>query len=516
VTTLALTPVAQYVRMSTDQQVYSISNQKAAIGEYARLHGFEIIRTYEDPAESGLQLKHRSGLRTLLLDVVGRKVEYKKILVLDVTRWGRFQDVDESAHYEFVCRRAGINVIYCAEDFENDNTASAADYFAKVLKRTAAAEYSRELSVKTFANHKRCVQLGFRVGSQPGYGLRRMLISAEGKEKGILLKGESKLLMADRVTLVHGPAHEVRCVREIFRLCGKGLGVPEIAHALGQRGLRGGRTWKPWMIDDVVRNPKYAGTYVWNKSTERLRTVTRKNDPECWITRPNTFPPIVSQAVFDKAQLRLRLRRENKWTDEQLLQKLRVLLAQTGYLSERLIQRSKGIPSLATYHRRLGTFPKIYSAVNFVPPPGRFGRSVTRQRTQALREGLFRQIEALFPGRATWFHQAGKTRKILKLNGLTISVLLCRNVRRLRRVNSWSLIPVSSESEYMTLVCRLNSQNDGFHSFHLFRAIDKTNEIRFTAVYPWLSRGEPVRSLEELYKVAERLHDLSIGTRDKG
>lgn len=40
--------------------------------------------------------------------------------VYDVSRGGRFQDTDESAHYEFLCRRAEIAVPYCAEQFEND------------------------------------------------------------------------------------------------------------------------------------------------------------------------------------------------------------------------------------------------------------------------------------------------------------------------------------------------------------------------------------------------------------
>jgi hypothetical protein len=31
------------------------------------------------------------------------------------SRWGRFQDADESAHYEFLCKSAGIPVHYCAE-----------------------------------------------------------------------------------------------------------------------------------------------------------------------------------------------------------------------------------------------------------------------------------------------------------------------------------------------------------------------------------------------------------------
>jgi hypothetical protein len=36
-----------------------------------------------------------------------------------------FKMLDESAHYEFVCKQAGIKVAYCAEDFENDGSLNA-------------------------------------------------------------------------------------------------------------------------------------------------------------------------------------------------------------------------------------------------------------------------------------------------------------------------------------------------------------------------------------------------------
>jgi len=40
---------------------------------------------------------------------------YKAILVYDVSRWGPFQDNDEAAHYEFLCKSTGVPVHYCAE-----------------------------------------------------------------------------------------------------------------------------------------------------------------------------------------------------------------------------------------------------------------------------------------------------------------------------------------------------------------------------------------------------------------
>jgi DNA invertase Pin-like site-specific DNA recombinase len=81
----SLIPAAEYVRMSTEEQRYSIANQRQAIAEYAREHGFEIIQSYQDAGESGLSLKHRDGLRDLLANVLGGKAVYKKIIVLDVS-----------------------------------------------------------------------------------------------------------------------------------------------------------------------------------------------------------------------------------------------------------------------------------------------------------------------------------------------------------------------------------------------------------------------------------------------
>ncbi len=43
---------AQYVRMSTDYQQYSIENQAVVIATYAELHKLTIVRTYRDEGET--------------------------------------------------------------------------------------------------------------------------------------------------------------------------------------------------------------------------------------------------------------------------------------------------------------------------------------------------------------------------------------------------------------------------------------------------------------------------------
>jgi len=126
---------AQYLRKSTGRQEYSLPFQRAAISSYAASHNFEIITTYSD-TKSGLSLKHRTGLSQLLEDAISGLQPYKAILVYDVSRWGRFQDSDESAHYEFICRRAGVEVHYCAEPFSNGGTMPSV--MMKAIKRVMA------------------------------------------------------------------------------------------------------------------------------------------------------------------------------------------------------------------------------------------------------------------------------------------------------------------------------------------------------------------------------------------
>lgn len=145
---------AEYLRKSTDHQKYSIENQADTIRRYAEIRGFTIVRTYADDGKSGLTINGRPALRRLIQDVRSGRANFQTILVYDVSRWGRFQDADESAYHEFLCKLAGIKVEYCAEQFENDGTPIST--IIKGMKRAMAGEYSRELSVKVFD--------GFRAG----------------------------------------------------------------------------------------------------------------------------------------------------------------------------------------------------------------------------------------------------------------------------------------------------------------------------------------------------------------
>jgi DNA invertase Pin-like site-specific DNA recombinase len=293
--------------MSTEHQQYSIENQQAAIAQYAQQHGFDIIRTYADPAKSGLDLAHRPGLRTMLEDVVSTQPGYGAILVYDLSRWGRFQDADESAYYEFLCKRAGVRVHYCAEPFDSQDE-SITTALLKSLKRTMAAEYLRELSTKVHAGQCRLASNGFKLGGRAGYGLRRLLLDSRGQPKLILRDGERKSLASERVTWTLGPEDEVSVVRHIFSLfLEHDVPVYRIARLLNEQGIRR-ESYGPWDHQAVFRiltHPKYTGCNIFNRASEKLGTKRVRNPQREWVVRPNSFPAIVSQDVFNRTQEKL-------------------------------------------------------------------------------------------------------------------------------------------------------------------------------------------------------------------
>jgi DNA invertase Pin-like site-specific DNA recombinase len=188
-----------------EHQKYSPKNQLEPIEKYASLFSMDVVQTYSDLGKSGLKLANRPRLKALLDDVETRRNDFRVVLVYDVSRWGRFQDADESAYYEYVLKKAGVHVHYCAEHFTNDGSLSSV--LLKALKRTMAGEYSRELSIKVFAGQRRQVELGFLQGGHAGYGLRRQLVDVDGNHKGILLLGEWKGIHSEKVIFV--PDHSL-------------------------------------------------------------------------------------------------------------------------------------------------------------------------------------------------------------------------------------------------------------------------------------------------------------------
>jgi DNA invertase Pin-like site-specific DNA recombinase len=384
---------AQYVRMSTEHQKYSTQNQGDIIARYADARGFRIVRTYEDAGKSGLRLDGRQGLQQLIADVGSGAADYDAILVYDVSRWGRFQDADEPAHYEFLCRVAGITVHYCAEQFENDGSMGAT--LIKSLKRAMAGEYSRELSVKVFNGQCRLIGLGFRQGGAPGFGLRRLLVDEQRSPKAQLARGEHKSLQTDRVVLAPGPPEEVEIVRRIYRQfvveqrCER-----EIAATLNAEGITTdlGRQWTRGVVHQVLTNEKYIGNNVFNRVSFKLKHKRVSNPPEAWVRAEGVFPGIVDQDFFDAAQ-RIVQKRSRRFSDQELLESLSALLAEKGWLSGLVIDEVEDMPSSSTFRYRFGSLVRAYQLVGYSPAKD-FRYIETNRALRALHPGVVDRVIA--------------------------------------------------------------------------------------------------------------------------
>ncbi|MBX9778544.1 MAG: recombinase family protein [Xanthobacteraceae bacterium] len=386
---------AQYLRMSSENQRYSTENQQNAIAEYAARHGYSVVASYVDAGKSGLSLKGRDALKQLLSDALATPRAFDAILVLDVSRWGRFQNPDQAAHYEFLCRQAGVRVVYCGEPFGED--VAPITTIIKHLKRVMAGEYSRELSAKLARAKRQQAQLGFRQGGKVTYGFRRLLVDSQRNPRQILKPGERKALDGDKVIVVPGPPDELAVIRRIFRLyVQKHVSVSEIVERLAKAGVRGnggGPLTRP-AVRNILSNELNIGQMTYNLTTQRLQSPRQANPEELW-TRVPAFEPIVPPTQFRKAQELLARSARPRWDKESILRSLQSLLAEKGRLSQTLINRAKDVPSADTVIYQFGSLTAAYAAIGYerpVIPP--FGMNAKHRSVSAIFRGLRKLYEA--------------------------------------------------------------------------------------------------------------------------
>ncbi|MBU1347908.1 MAG: recombinase family protein [Alphaproteobacteria bacterium] len=384
--------------MSTDHQRYSLVNQKAAMSAYATAEGFEIVRSYADAGRSGVTTKRRSGLSELLADVVSGKAEFKTILVLDVSRWGRYQDADEAGHYEFLCRAAGVEVIYTAEGF----TEGLAGSIYKHLKRVMAGEYSRELSAKVRASKTRLATSGNAPGGTCVYGLARQVIEPDGSLGKVLARGERKDRPEQAVQMIEEGPEQSRVLRRIFDLfLTEQLYPVRIAAKLNKEGIPwlDGTGWTPNRVSNVLRCDLVTGRQPFGKTTHLLGQPIRYNARDTWGS-VRVFGPIVSVKVFNAAAARLRaLNGHHHKTDEELLDDLRAVYIKHGRLSNALMAATPNMHRHSAYRARFGSLEnafKLVGASYAARPRGR-----RPDGTRLSREEVLDRIRALYARHGT-------------------------------------------------------------------------------------------------------------------
>ena len=462
---------ALYVRMSTEHQQYSPENQLEVVRQYAAAHSMEIVQTYSDHGRSGLNIAGREGLNQLMADVEDNQADFSALLVYDVSRWGRFQDVDESAYYEYVLKRAGIRVHYCAEQFENDGSMSSS--VLKTLKRSMAAEYSRELSVKVFSGQCRLIELGFRQGGPAGYGLRRQLIDRDRNPKSLLGLGERKSLQTDRVILVPGPEGEIETVRQIYDLfVTQGKTEREIMETLNGRGVLGEqeRQWTRATVHQVLTNPKYIGANVYNRRSFKLKHKRINNPMQMWIWRDGAFEPVVTASLFEQARSIIESRHRHL-SDQELLERLRQLLQLQGRLSGILIDETEEMPSSSCYSSRFGSLTRAYALIGWTPDRDYAYVEINRKLRRKHADLIASILDQLLGLGATV--SVNEDTDLLTINAeYTASLVLARCRTTRAGSHRWQLRFDESLSPDIVIAARLQPGNEEILDYYLLPRLD--------------------------------------------
>ena len=498
----AVVLAAQYVRMSTEHQQYSTENQADAIRQYAELRGIEIVRTYADEGRSGLRIDGRHALKRLIEDVESGAADFTVILVYDVSRWGRFQDADESAYYEYICKRAGIAVQYCAEQFENDG--SPVSTIVKGVKRAMAGEYSRELSAKVFAGQCRLIERGYRQGGAAGYGLRRRLIDQGGTRKGELARLEHKSIQTDRVILVPGPPEELETVGWIYRaFVLERKPEREIAALLNARGIPTdlGRPWTRGTVHQILINEKYIGDNVWNRVSFKLKKKRVRNNADMRIRAEGAFEPIVDRTLFAAAQTII-AERSRRFSDGELLEGLRRVFEAQGSLSGLIIDETDDLPSSSVYRHRFGSLVQAYRLVGYTPR--RDYRYIEINRAlRRLFPGIIEEIVAGLHDAGAAVERNGDT-DFLEVNrefSVSVGIVPCKETPT--GALRWRLRFDTGLDPDITVAVRMDASNRRPLDFYIFPSIDVTSvQIRLAEDNAISLDAYRFETLDVLYELA--------------
>ena len=236
--------VAYYRHSAQDRQENSIPIQRDQVREWAEKNGVEIIHEFADAGKSGLNSEGRPAFTEMMDEWVKKRPDFDYILCLDVSRWGRFQDIDLSAQFSAECRKHKKQIIYTSIGKPREDDPLYPVYVQ--FERFRAAQYSRELSDKVWRGCAKIAEQGYWAGGPPPYGTQRLLLDEKREPLHTLDVGQRKGIQNQRVTLVQGDPAEVVVIQRIFHeFVELGHSEYRIAEGLNADGILSpaGRQW---------------------------------------------------------------------------------------------------------------------------------------------------------------------------------------------------------------------------------------------------------------------------------
>ena len=291
--------------------------------------------------------------------------------------------------------------------------------------------------------------------------------------KSELARGEHKSLQTDRVILMPGPDDETRIVNLIYQwFIDEGLSESHIAGRLNGMKVRTDldREWTRATVNEVLTNEKYIGNNVYNRISFKLKKTRVVNTPDMWIKKEGAFDAIVQPDLFYTAQGIMRARAQ-RYTDEELIERLRNLYENRGILSGLIIDESEGIPSASVYVHRFGSLIRAYQMVGFTPDRDYRYLEVNRFLRQ-LHPEIVAQTEAQIAAIGGTVVRDPAT-DILRVNDeFSVSLVLARCQTNDSGSHRWKVRFDTSLCPDITVAVRLDHANQAAQDYYLLPRLD--------------------------------------------
>lgn len=361
--------VAYYRHSARDRQENSVAIQQELVRKWAQEHGVEIIHEFADRGKSGLTADGRDAFTDMMENWVKKRNDFDFVVCLDVSRWGRFQDIDLSATYRAECKKHGKDVIYTTLGMPRADDPLYPVYLQ--FEGFRAAQFSKELSVKVFHGCIHIAKQGYWTGGKPPYGYDRLLLDEARHPVHVLELHQKKSIQNQRVTLTPGDQEHVTAIRRIFEEFVRDgesnhlvLRQQLIAERLNRDGIRAARggLWNAAIVRRILTNPMYAGTLIYNKTRQKLKTKRRRNPEDQWIKTSGAFEGVVDPDTFQQAQF-LFAQGALQYSPEVMLSQLERIHQEHGFVRPSLLRADDSTPSAVTYIKHFRSLDAAYQRI---------------------------------------------------------------------------------------------------------------------------------------------------------
>ncbi len=228
-----------------------------------------------------------------------------------------------------------------------------------------------------------------------------------------------------------------------------------------------------------MTNEKYIGNNVFNKTSGRLSNLRSfekrrviKTDREQWVRAENVFPAIIDASTFRIVQSIIN-ERTRKYSNEELLDKLKKLLSCRGKVSGILIDEEEWMPSSAVYSHRFGGLLRAYELIGYSPQKD-YSYIQINKYLRNLHAGILEKME-------TGFEKYGAlVEKNIVEDGtrwINREIKIMLNVSRCRRMGSgrsrWVIRLERLDDVDFFIIARMNADNKTIKDYYLISRFDR-------------------------------------------